>query len=168
MARMLDAQTFGSFVVIGCFAAAEAAARFLTAYPSSDFAWYLNIEVFRPFEIARAAASPLNPLFGPYTLVLTIILLMVILLVRVMRLHFAIALMSNLSFVATAALAYAAVSERSGSQHASIGLASASGRPELVLVFVMFVSSLLAFGLSHIAFLRSIRSDLLARPSFER
>ncbi|MFD0935773.1 hypothetical protein ACFQ12_11350, partial [Methylobacterium trifolii] len=68
MSRALDAQTFGSLTVIGAFAAAEAAAAFLSLHPGSEAAWYLNLAVFRPFELARAETSPLRGLFGPAAL----------------------------------------------------------------------------------------------------
>lgn len=167
MTRMLDAQTFGSFVVIGCFVAAEAAARCLNAYPSSDFAWYLNIEVFRSFEAARVAASPLNCLFGPHTLALATVLLFVTAIVRTMRLLFAVALMANLSFVVATSLAYTALSQRSGTQFASIVINNVSARPDVLLMLLMLASSLLSFGISHIVFLQTIHADRSAASSSE-
>lgn len=159
MPRTLNAQTFGSIVVIGAFAAAEAASAYLAASPGSQLAWYLNLAVFRPFEVARAETSPLHVLFGPAALPTATGLLLVTLAVRAIRFRFGIAAIANVCFACTAALVHAWLDDGGVLRSTSLMPIAALDRPDLAVVAVMMASSVLAFAASHVSFVRRIRSD---------
>ena len=103
---MLDIQLAGSLSLIGAFIASEAAARLLDIYPGSHLAWRLNMEWFGAFEVARTSLSPARFLFGPASLPVAILLVLVVVFVRTVRSRFAIALFANLSFLVSLMLAY--------------------------------------------------------------
>ncbi|KQP53667.1 hypothetical protein [Methylobacterium sp. Leaf108] len=166
MPRALDAQTFGSIVVIGTFGAAEAAAAYLSAHPASELAWYLTLAVFRPFEYARADTSPLHVLFGPSSLPLAAACLVITLCLRVLRSRFGIAVVANSCFALTAALVYAWWTANGLSRSASLMPVASLQRPDLAVVALMMASSCLAFLASHLSFVAIILSDRRAsRPS---
>lgn len=157
----LATQTCGSIVVFGAFGASEAAARFLDACPGSALAWYLNLELFRPFEAARAAASPLRYLFGPSALTLDLSLLVLILAMGAMRYRFGVAVFANLAFVAAAMLSYvwlcvpatplsAAIMPIDVSRHLT------TSDPDL-LILGLLSASFAAFAYSHVGFVIAIR-----------
>nr|WP_254803823.1 hypothetical protein [Methylobacterium sp.]USU34597.1 hypothetical protein NG677_23815 [Methylobacterium sp.] len=159
MSRALNAQTFGSLVVIGAFAAAEASAAWLAAAPGSSFAWYLNLAVFRPFETARVETSPLHILFGNDALRNAVVLALVTLVVRAMRFRFGVAAIANLSFVFAAALTYAWLGLRGPLQAVSLKPVVAIQGPDFAIITVMLGSSFLAFAISHLSFAMRIRSE---------
>lgn len=164
MSRNLNAQTFGSLVVIGAFLAAESSARFLDACPASVWAWYLNLEVFRVFEVARIGTSPLRHLFGWATLPLAAALALVTLGLRHRRLRFGLALVANLSFGCAAAMSYTFVTY--GWLRGAGGMRSASIQPTLIdqgsdvaVLVLMLASSFLACAVSHLTFAGRILAD---------
>lgn len=157
MSRTLDAQTFGSLMVISGFAAAEGSACLLSAYPAMPLAWYLNLGPFRPFEMARAATSPLNVLYGPWTLHSSIALLSVTLIVRALKLRFAVALIANMSFAAAAALAYATFRDQAGARLGTLVMVEVLRCPDRMIIALMMASSLVSFALSHVSFVSRIR-----------
>ncbi len=159
MPRTLNVQTFGSIVVIGAFAAAEAASAYLAACPASPVAWYLNLAVFRPFDLARAETSPLHILFGPAALPAALGLLVVTLLVRAIRFRFGIAAIANVCFACTAALVHAWLDDGAVLRSASLLPVAALDRPDLAVIALMVASSLVAFAASHVSFARRIRTD---------
>lgn len=164
MSRALDAQTFGSIVVIAAFAAAEASAAYLSACPASGFAWYLNLAAFRPFEAARADASPLHVLFGIDALRNAVGLIAATLAFRVLKFRFGIAVIANLCFVFAAALAYVWLGGRSAPQTAALQPVAVIQGPDFAILAVMLTSSFLAFAISHMSFARRIRSERHGPP----
>ena len=159
MPRTLNVQTFGSIVVIGAFAAAEAASAYLAACPSSSIAWYLNLAVFRPFEFARAETSPLHILFGPAALPTALGFLVVTLIVRIIRFRLGIAAIANVCFACTAALVHAWIDDGAVLRSTSLLPMAALDRPDFAVIAVMLASSLLAFAASHASFADRIRTD---------
>jgi hypothetical protein len=49
-AKNVSLQLFGPLCVIAAFLCAEAAAYALARWPTSEFLWYVNLEVFRSFQ----------------------------------------------------------------------------------------------------------------------
>jgi len=150
-------QTAGSLLVIGAFAAAEASAWALSAWPGSAWLWYLDLELFRPFELARAEGSPLRILFGPASLSLAAALAAVTLLAR--RWHLGSALIANLCFVGTLALVYGWLDGTGSLKAASLGAVIVRPRVDLVLVLLMSAASFAGCVLSHASFARRIGRD---------
>ncbi|MCJ2082593.1 hypothetical protein [Methylobacterium sp. J-090] len=170
MSRALNAQTFGSLVVIGAFAAAEGAAAYLAACPGSSLAWYLNLAVFRPFEAARVETSPLHALFGIDALRNAAALAAITLAVRVLRFRFGVAAIANLCFVFAAALTYAWLGLGGPLRTVSLlpvslpPMAAIQG-PDFAVLAVMLASSFLAFAISHLSFAGRIRSERRRDPA---
>ena len=153
---MLDAQTGGALAVIGAFAASEAAPRLLDAYPGSAFAWYLNLELFRPFAFARAEISPLSVLFGPTGLFIDLALLGLILVFRMARFRFGVAFFANLSFGIAMALAHAWLRGAGAPKTASLVEIGARPVSEGLLVGTLLAASFAAFAISHLSFVIAV------------
>lgn len=154
MAAASSVQTGVSLLVIGAFAAAEGSARALSAWPGSPWLWWLELELFRPFELARAEGSPLHGLFGPATFWLALALMLAVWLAR--RRPFTVAVTCNLCFAATLALAYGWLDGTGSLRAASLGAVAARPRADLVLVAVMSSASLAGVVLGHASYLRRI------------
>lgn len=154
-------QTCGSLVVFGAFAASEAAAWCLDAWPGSATAWYLNLEIFRPFEAARAAPSPLRHLFGPSALGIDMVLLTLVLTVSAVRHRLGIAVFANLAFIAAAMLSYAwwrAPAAQIGAAGSAFPVPRhvSASEPD-ILMLVLLAASFAAFAYSHVGFALAIR-----------
>lgn len=159
MSRALNAQTLGSIIVIAAFGAAESAAAFLASCPGSSLAWYLNLAVFRPFELARVDTSPLHVLFGVDALRNAAGLAAVTLVVRVLQFRIGVAAIANLCFAFAAALAYVWLGASEVPTAASLKPVATIQGPDLAVIAVMLVSSFLAFAISHLSFAARIRSE---------
>ncbi len=154
----LDWQTSGSLTVVGAFAASEVSAAYLQAHPASPFAWYLNLELFGPFEQARSAASPLRFVFAPDSLAWALAAILAVLAARALRLRFGVALLANLAFVGAVALAHAWSLDGTAQRSASLGPSTFRVGDDGVLVGLLLASSFVAFALSHLSFVGAIRS----------
>ncbi len=160
MQRSLTCQTLGSLTIVGLFALSEAGCRLLAAYPGSAFAWFLNIHVFRVFEHARIAASPLRMLFHPNALAVSILVLGAIVAARWAGQRFVVAAFANVSFAVAVALAYTAWMGTRTSRSVSLpGLALEQGLDTLMVVVMLAASSVAAL-VSHLSFLGAIRDTL--------
>ena len=153
----LDWQTSGSLTVASAFAASELGAAYLQAHPASAFAWYLNVELFGPFEHARIAASPLRFLFGPESLGCALAAIGLVLVVRALRFRFGVALLANLAFVAAVALAYTWTLEGAAQRTASLAPSGLRLGSDGILVGLLLAASFVAFALSHLSFAGAIR-----------
>ena len=154
-------QTCGSIVVFGAVGASEAAARFLDACPGSALAWYLNLELFRPFEAARAETSPLRYLFGPSALSVDLWLLVLILAMGAARCRLGGAVFANLAFVAAAALSYVwlwvpATPLSASAMPIDVSRHLTTSGPDL-LIMGLLSASFAAFAYSHVGFVTAIR-----------
>lgn len=160
MRRALDIQFCGSVLVIGAFVASELAAEALSRWPGSPLAWYVNLQLFRPFEAARIEASPLRLLFGPGSLAVALALLGLTVMARWARFRLGVALAANGSFVFATALTCYWVGEPSGERLASLATGDLGGRESTCLVALMLAASFAAFALSHLSFAAAIGSEL--------
>lgn len=165
MAYSLNIQTLGATVVIGAFAASEAVAGLLSIYPSSPWAWYLNLEVFRPFEYARVEACPLRFLFGPASLSVALGLLALTLVLRMLRHRFGVAAAANLSFMFALALGYEWIKGTTTYDAASLAPAAYPGTYDYILLGLMLVPSFIAVAASHTSFIAAM---LAQAPSARR
>lgn len=167
MRRTLNAQTCGSVIVIATFIASEASAQLLAARPGSAFAWYVNLEWFRPFEAARVEASPLRLLFGPFALSGALIVLGLALLAWQRRSRFGVALIANLSFVFSATLASTWLEGRATHEAASLAPLFVEPGSSAAVIEVMLAASFLGFCLSHTSFIGAILAQSRARRGAE-
>ncbi len=165
MLRTINIQFFGSAVVVAAFAAAEGAVRLLDVFPASPFVWYLNLRFFGVFEAARMDGSALQPLFQPDALEVALTLLVILVLARIRRLRFGLALAANLSFVATLFLAEGVL------RGMWIETRSASLLPitilpagESVTLVTMVLASSMAFFASHVSFVHAVMREHFAAP----
>ncbi len=163
MTRTLNLQTCGSLVVIATFMASEAGARLLSVYPNSPFAWYVNLEVFRAFECARAEMSPLRHLFGPASLFVAFAVFIAALVARAAKHRFGVALLANLSFVFTISLALTWAGGASSYRAASLAPLPFGSGYDGMLLGLMLIVSFLAFAVSHAAFIAVIVAQRSAR-----
>ena len=122
----------------------------LDAHPGSAIAWTLNAGLFRAFEIARLDSLPLRFLFGPASLPAALAMAALIILVRVARSRFGVAIFANFSFSGSAVLAYAA-------RHV-LGPSDVEAAGSL-LIAVLLAVSFIACVASHWTFARAIRQD---------
>jgi hypothetical protein len=169
MSRLTKLQLIGP-LVLGCtIIAAELATYLLAWMPSSEFAWYLNLEVFGAFQRSHYMLS--NHFAVPYFQLLFVAAPLMLLTYSgfAYRLRFPIAVASNLSCVYACFLAY--TWQRDGAlqgQAASLtgaasdssfnlsGLALTFG-PQVYILAALLMTSLLSFAASHALYLRSVR-----------
>lgn len=154
-------------IVVGCFAASEAAAWYLCAHPGSELAWYINLEIFRPFELARSGTSPLRELFGPASLGIALSLLGVIALMHRRQLRWGVALAANLSFVFAAFLAGSWSAVPGTTRSAALGGFAGTASGDHCLVIALLAVSFLSVAVSHLAFLGRIVKEI-GRPGVGR
>jgi hypothetical protein len=165
MSRALDVQFLGSALVIGTFAAAEGSARLLDAHPGWPLAWYLNLEVFGSFSQARLAGSALETLFRPAAMEATATAFAILVLFRVVRFRFGLALAANISFLAVLFLISADLKSTPGGARAASFMPMASSSPgnDLTIVTLLCSSSAACLA-SHVSFLRAVASEAV-RPA---
>ncbi len=156
----LTAQSCGSIIVVGSFAASEAAAWYLSAHPGSGCAWYMNLEVFRPFELARSGTSPLRLLFGPASLAIALGLLGVLALLHIRQLRWGVAMAANLSFVFAAFLAHSWSGVPGATRAAALGNFADATSGDHGLVVALLAVSFLSVAVSHLAFLGRVGTEL--------
>lgn len=153
-----EIQTLGALAVIGCFVAAEAALLLLETHPSWEYAWRLHLEVFKPFNLARNADSPILGIFGPRALIIDLILFALVLLVRAMRFRFGIAAFANLTFGLSLALTYVWIVGDQPHQTASLAAIGVQSARSGLLVWLLLLVSSAACAVSHVTFMRAIRN----------
>lgn len=154
MSRLFTLQTCGSVLVVLAFIASELSARALSAFPGSPWAWYVRLEVFPPFEAARADGSPVSSFFGPGSLPVALLVLLLLLAMRAARFRFGIALGANLAFLFAGFVAQAWLDEPV--RTASLLPSEVGRRPDGLLVVGVLGASFLAFVLSHVGFVAAI------------
>ena len=158
MKLLLTIQTLGTMGVLISFAASEAAAHLLQAFPSNAALWRLNLGLFHAFEMARLQANPLNCLFGPASLTIGFVTILVLLALRFFEFRFGVALFANLAFLASALLAYRVIWAHPTSSTVEPIAATLATKTDSVLITGLLVSSFVAFAVSHLTFVKAIAS----------
>ncbi len=154
----MNIQTFGAVVVLTAFLAAETAAWYLVACPSSSWAWYLNLGPFQVFETARSGRSALRYLFTPYSLPITFVALVLVLIARRFQFRLMIALASNLSFAFSIALMDAAMRDKP--TPLEFLLAALAKQDFAITLVLMLIASFVGCVTSHISFIAAIRLEM--------
>lgn len=152
-------QALGSVSVLGCFAAAEVAARLLSDHPASPAAWFVNLELFGAYERARVASSPIAGLFGPAALWVALGLLAATVAAAAARWRLATALIAHFCFVFTLGLVAASVQARAVVRAASLSPVTLPDRLDGWLVGALVLVSACAAAAGHLSFLAAIRSE---------
>jgi hypothetical protein len=151
-------QTSGSALVLGAFILSETFERLLTLYPGSYTLWTVHGELFRPFHTLRLSPSAFAFVFQPWALWAALALLVLVAVLHLKRVRLGIAVLANLSALAAAEMAYrwaggvridVASLDRVGSVVAYDG----------ALIAILCAVSIAAAAASHVAFLRSIKSE---------
>ena len=169
MNRLAKLQLIGPLVLACTIAAAELAANFLAWMPSSEFAWYLNLEVFGVFQRSHYMLSDrfAVPYFQLWFVAAPILLLACSGFAFRQRLPVAAA--SNLSCVYVCFLAFvwqsvgapplraaSLTGAASDSAFNLSGLGLALG-PHVFILTALLATSLLSFAASHAMYLGSVR-----------
>jgi hypothetical protein len=169
MNRLTKIQLIGPLALTCTIAAAEFAAQLLVWKPSSEFAWYLNLEVFGVFQRSHYFLS--DHFVVPYFQLLFIAAPIMFLATGglAFRQRFAIAAASNLSCVYACFLAYTwqrvgtpplrAASLTGAATDSTFnlsGLALTLG-PQIYILAALLIASLFSFAASHALYLASVR-----------
>jgi hypothetical protein len=169
MARLAKLQIIGPLVLVFTIIAEELAAYLLAWKPSSEFAWYLNLNLFGIFQRSHAVLSEHFSI--PY-LQLIFVAAPILLLVwggSVLRLRFPIAAASNLSFVYAFFLAYAwygigapspqaaSLASTAEASVMSFSALSLTYGPQVYVLAALLIPSLFSFAASHVVYLCAVR-----------
>lgn len=154
--RSLDVQAYGTATVIIAFGLAEMSAYLLQAHPGSALAWYLNIELFRPFEIARGQFPTMDAFFRPASLPVAIVLLALILLARRLAMRLVVAAGANLGFMFVLVVCAATVREPRRSSIAALDVVPSPDKPGAAMILFLLLGSFTCALLAHASFLHRI------------
>ena len=160
MIHSLNVQTAGSLAVATAILASEIGPLYLDAYPGSAFAWYLHLELLGAFREAGLQSSPLQFLFGSGAVACGCSAMGAILLCRISRFRFGVALFANLAFGVTLALSWTWATSGPAARTASLTTMSwpAVDGGSLLLA-ALVIASFVACGLSHASFAALIAAE---------
>jgi hypothetical protein len=154
---MLDSerlQLVGPIGIVGAIFGAELGAHALANWPTSSVLWYLNLEIFRPFQYSLNGLGSAQWL-ETFSLIPWIAIALLVLLSAgvIGRMRLALAIASNLSFLYSACLVYGSYATHEATASFTLrGLCS----PSMVLAGVILMISLLSSAVSHRSYWREI------------
>jgi hypothetical protein len=156
---MLDNQRLqlvGPIGVVGAIFSAELGAHALANWPASPALWYLNLEVFRPFQYSLNGLGSAQWLETfSLTIWIATALLALVCAGVIGRIRLALAVASNLSFLYSACLVYGSYAASEATTSFTLrGLCS----PSMVLAGSISLISLLSSAASHRSYWREIFS----------
>jgi hypothetical protein len=171
MTRLAKLQIVGPAILVAMIVIEELAAYFLAWKPSSEFAWYLNLQVFGVFQRGHVVLNQ-NYNIAYFQLLFVAAPIMVL----IMGGHFlhnrlAISLASNLSFAYGFFLIYAWFNAPAPSSQAAslfdapLGTAlhlspfNLTFGPHLCVLAVLLIPSLISSTTSHLVYLRAVRGS---------
>ena len=171
MSRLAKLQLIGPMVLAAVIATEELATYLLASHPSSEFAWYLNLNVFRMFQRSHYIFS--DHISVPYVQLLFVGLPVIVLATAgaTFRIRLLSAVASNLSLVYVFMLAYAWYSFETPTSRAAslvgIGFNDTWGSSSFdftpgahVYVFAaLLIPTLFSFAASHLIYLRVLRES---------
>lgn len=163
MRHAFGIQTVSSLLVVAAFVASEMAAWFLAAYPTSGLAWRLNMGVFHGFELARTGSRSAGLLFGPASLPVACALLPAVAVAGVSRSRFLVALIANLSFLATIYLMHATCGKALIHNPGALVRSMGGQDGGVLLVTALAAASFTGFAASHWSFACAIFGSGRAR-----
>ena len=154
MAKREPILLVGPLLVIAVVASAQCGAYALSLWPRSVLLWYLNLEVFRPFQYSLFASDRVDPSgMGPFCIVIALALLVGAGSMGKSRLPLAIA--SNLSFLYSIALLCGSYVANNPALAVNIKFNALWG-PSLILVVVVMLAAFVSSASAHRAYWREI------------
>ena len=157
-AEMLDndrLQIAGPISIICAIVSAELGAFALGNWPTSPFLWYLNLELFRPFQYSFNGIG-VEQWLGTFNLTVLIAISLFILVCAglVLKTRMPLAIASNLSLIYSFCLLYGSYA---ASQTPPLGFKlSAMWSPAALLAITVLLISFLSSTVSHRSYLREI------------
>jgi prepilin peptidase CpaA len=162
MRHALAIQTAGSLIVLSVFVLAELAARLLAHFPSSEFLWYLNQEVFQLAELVRCSVSPIRLLINQTTLYWALGGTLITLWAYRARWHFGAALISHFCLIVMGLVTYNWAIAMNLPKAASLTLIIAAfGQTNGAAIFLITGAALLSAIMAHLTYLSGKRSKQL-------
>ena len=170
MTKLAKLQLAGPLVLAFMIVAEELATYLLAWKPSSEFAWYLNLQFFGIFQRSYYILS--NYFSIPYFQLLFVAAPILLLAASgiVFRLRLPIAIASNLSLAYTFFLAYASNRIQSPAQQAAslagtaydsiwnFALPNLAIGPQFCILTALIIPSMLSFAASHLLYLRVVQN----------
>lgn len=150
-------QLIGPVALFGFVFAAEVAAFALGSVPSSGFLWYLNLEWFAAFQRSYYILSASTDLSYVQLLGIACPLMVTAIVGFMFQYQLPLAAASNLSFVYASFVTYAWLKAPTISQASLVSISIPTG-PDLYLVAVLLAGSLTSLVISHLLYLRAVRT----------
>jgi hypothetical protein len=153
-------QLIGPVTLIAAIAAAEAAAHALASWPASSLLWYVNLELFRPFEYSFAGLRGIQwlsqyALFQP--LWIALILIVLIGLGRSSKGRLWLAIASNLALIYSGCLLCGSIIANEPAAPAHARLADLWSLSSFVAAAIL-MTSIISSTISHRSYWREIVS----------
>lgn len=149
-------QLLGPIGIVGAIFCAELGAHALANWPTSPVLWYLNLEVFRPFQYSLNGLGSARWLETfSLTIWIAIALLALVCAGVVGRIRLALAVASNLSFLYSVCLVHGSYTANETTTSFTLrGLCT----PSMALAGAILLISLLSSAVSHRSYWREIFS----------
>jgi len=161
MSKFTRLQVLGPVAVFAAVFVAEAAAFALSQFPTSEFLWRVNLELFGVFQKSQYLLGPISAVPFSQLLVIALPLLALAIYGLLSRRELALAIASNLSLVYTAFLILAGMSWRPHSLAASAAGIAAPVSSAGYIPFVLVAVSLLSAAIAHAGYFRRLRAENL-------
>ncbi len=161
MSRFTRLQVLGPVAVFAAVFAAEVAAFALAQFPTSEFLWRANLELFGVFQKAQYLLGPISGVPFSQLLVIALPLLALAIYGLLSRRELALGVASNFSLVYAAFLILAGMSSRPRSLTASMAGIAVPVSPAGYIPIVLVAVSLLSAALTHAGYFRRIRAENL-------
>jgi len=160
MGRLFKLQFLGPMALFVVTLSAELAVQALAYAPSSEFLWFVNLRMFGIFQRSYYMLSELVSVqgFQLFCIALPIFLLACYGLAARRRLPLALA--SNLSLGYAALLLFSWQSPAAPTTQASLGSVAVPSGAGFYVLTVILGTSLVSFAVSHLLFLRAVRSEI--------
>lgn len=158
MTRSAKLQLAGPLALVCAILAAEAAAWALGQMPSSELLWYLNLRLFAGFQRSHGMISAYIDCDYAQLIAVAFPLFILALFGYLSRKQLVLAVTSNLSFVYAAFLVYAWSDLANVPKTAAIASIGLPIGPDRYLFMILIGASSISFIVSHIIYLRSIRT----------
>ena len=149
-------QLAGPIGIIGAILCAEFGAHALAIWPTSSLLWFLNLEVFRPFDYSLTGFG-ITERLGTFSAVIWIaaLLFMLIGVGLITKIRLPLAMASNLSLIYSLCLLYGCYTANGGAAMPGFNL-SDFWCPSAALASVAILISLLSSMASHRGYWREI------------
>jgi hypothetical protein len=162
MSKFARLQVLGPVAVFAAVLVAEAAALALSQFPTSEFLWRVNLELFGVFQKSQYLLGPIGAV--PFSQLLAIALPLLALAVYglLSGRELVLGVASNFSLVYAAFLILAGLSSQARSLTASVAGIAVPVSPASYIPFVLVAVSLLSAAVAHAGYFRRICAENLS------